>query len=185
MSRSGSPSGFNQADVRPFFAVKLEFDSGTLRFWNGYQPITIDSESYQGAGSLISISPIEETSEIKAAGTSIVLQGLSTDIISLALSESYQNRNATIYTGTVTEDLTVSAYQAFKGLMDTMQIAENGSTARVELNLENRLITLERPRILRYTSEEQKTLFPGDLGLEFIDDIQDRTIEWGKSSAQT
>ena len=76
----------------------------------------------------------------------------------------------------------MSAYQAFRGLMDTMQIAENGSTARVELNLENRLITLERPRIIRYTSEEQKTLFPGDLGLEFIDDIQDRTIEWGKSS---
>ena len=98
MSRSGAPSGFNQAEVRPFFAVKLEFGSATLRFWNGYQQITINSETYQGAGSLISISPIEETSEIKAAGTSIVLQGLSTDIISIALTENYQNRNATIFT---------------------------------------------------------------------------------------
>ena len=185
MSRSGAPSGFNQDEVRPFFAVKLEFDSGTLRFWNGYQTITVDAESYVGAGSLIGISQVEETSEIKAAGASVVLSGISAEIISIALTENYQNRNATIYTGTITEDLTVTSYAVFKGLMDTMQISENGSTARVELNLENRLITLERPRTLRYTSEEQKTLFPGDLGLEFIDDIQDRTIEWGKSSAQS
>jgi hypothetical protein len=41
---------------------------------------------------------------------------------------------------------------------------------------------LERPRTLRFTSEDQKTLFPGDLGLDFIDDIQDRTIEWGRST---
>lgn len=185
MSRSGAPAGFNNNEVMPFFAVKLEFDSGTLRFWNGYQSITIESEDYLGAGSLLGISEIEETSEIKAAGAAVILSGISTDIISIALTENYQNRNATIFTGTLTEDYTVSSYAVFKGLMDTMQIAENGSTARVELNLENRLITLERPRTLRYTSEEQKTLFPGDLGLEFIDDIQDRTIEWGRSSAET
>lgn len=185
MSRLDSPAGFNDADVFPFFAVELEFDSGTLRFWNGYSPVTIEGNSFLGAGSLLSISEIEETSEIKAAGAAVILSGISTDIISIALTESYQNRTATIYTGTVTADLTITGYAVFKGLMDTMQIAENGSTARIELNLENRLITLERPRILRYTSEEQKTLFPGDLGLEFIDDIQDRTIEWGKSSAES
>jgi hypothetical protein len=66
--------------------------------------------------------------------------------------------------------------------MDTMQIAETGESARITLALENRLILLERPRTLRFTSEDQKTLFPGDLGLDFIDDIQDRTIEWGKST---
>ena len=75
-----------------------------------------------------------------------------------------------------------TVYQAFKGLMDTMQIAESGVSARITLTLENRLILLERARTLRFTSEDQKTLFPGDLGLDFIDDIQDRTIEWGKST---
>jgi hypothetical protein len=66
--------------------------------------------------------------------------------------------------------------------MDTMQIGETGESARITLALENRLILLERARTLRFTSEDQKTLFPGDLGLDFIDDIQDRTIEWGKST---
>lgn len=182
MSRSGAPAGFANDEVRSLFAVELEFDSGTLRFWNGYQPITIDSDEYIGAGSLLSISTIEENTEIKANGASVALTGLSADIISIALTENYQNRNATIYTGTITEAGVPTVYQAFKGLMDTMQIAETGESARITLALENRLILLERPRTLRFTSEDQKTLFPGDLGLDFIDDIQDRTIEWGKST---
>jgi len=182
MSRSGAPAGFANDEVRPLFAVELEFDSDTLRFWNGYQAITIDSDEYIGAGSLLSISTIEENTEIRANGASVALTGLSSDIIAIALTENYQNRNATIYTGTITEAGVPTVYQAFKGLMDTMQIAENGESARITLALENRLILLERPRTLRFTSEDQKTLFAGDLGLDFIDDIQDRTIEWGKST---
>jgi len=182
VSRSGAPAGFANDVVRALFAVELEFTSGTLRFWNGYQPITIDSDEYIGAGSLLSISTIEENQEIRANGARVALSGLSADIISLALTESYQNRNATILTGTITEAGVPTVYQAFKGLMDTMQIAESGVSARITLTLENRLILLERARTLRFTSEDQKTRFPGDLGLDFIDDIQDRRIEWGRSS---
>ncbi len=48
MSRSGAPAGFANDEVRPLFAVELEFDSGTLKFWNGYQRITINGDEYIG-----------------------------------------------------------------------------------------------------------------------------------------
>lgn len=179
MSRSGSPSNFNNDELRPFFGVELSFDSGTLRFWNGYQSITVAGDSYTGAGNLLSISTIEENVEIRANGVSIELNGIPSDIISIALNESYQNREAKIYTGTVAEDLTVQSYLAFSGLMDTMTIGEDGGTARISLAVENQLITLERTRELRYTSREQKRLFSGDKGLDFIDNIQDKQIQWG------
>lgn len=179
MSRSGAPSNFNNDELRPFFGVELGFDSATLRFWNGYQSITVAGEEYIGAGNLLSISTIQENNEIRANGVSIELNGIPSDIISVALSEPYQNREAKIYTGTVSEDLTVQSYLAFSGLMDTMVIAEDGGTARISLALENQLITLERSRELRYTSREQRRLFSGDRGLDFVDNIQDRKIEWG------
>ena len=47
------------------------------------------------------------------------------------------------------------------------------------LRTRNRLIDLEKPNESRYTSEEQKRLFSGDLGLDFVTDLQDKDINWG------
>ena len=43
-----------------FIAVKAEFDSGTIRLWSGLGDASIDSETYTGAGDLLSISNVEE-----------------------------------------------------------------------------------------------------------------------------
>ena len=32
----------------------------------------------------------------------------------------------------------------------------------------------------RYTDEDQKNLYAGDVGCEFIPDLQDKQITWGK-----
>jgi hypothetical protein len=48
------------------------------------------------------------------------------------------------------------------------------------LTAESRLIDLERSRERRYTSEDQKIDYPNDKGLEFIADLQDKEIVWGR-----
>ena len=63
-----------------------------------------------------------------------------------------------------------------------MIIRENTETSTIELKLENRLVALERAIERRYTDEDQKNLFAGDLGMEFIPDLQDKDIVWGKKS---
>jgi hypothetical protein len=65
--------------------------------------------------------------------------------------------------------------------MDQMNIQENPDTATIELTVENKLIDLERPRIARYTSAYQKSVYPGDKGMDFIEDLQDKEIVWGRS----
>ena len=65
--------------------------------------------------------------------------------------------------------------------MDVMIIRETGDTSTIELKLENRLIALERPNERRMTDEDQKNLFPGDIGFEFIPDLQDKQLVWGKA----
>ena len=72
-----------------------------------------------------------------------------------------------------------SSYQLFQGRMDSMQINATGNTISIALSVESRLIDLEKPNESRYTSEEQKRLFSGDLGLDFVTDLQDKDINWG------
>ena len=64
--------------------------------------------------------------------------------------------------------------------MDQMTIAEGPETSTIALSVESRLIDLERIRTRRYTSEDQKRRFPGDLGLDFVNSIQDKELFWGR-----
>lgn len=177
-----SPSEFTQDSFSPFLAVELSFDSGSVRLWNGYEDLTVDGETYIGSGNLLQISGVEETGDIAARGVTMTLSGLDTSIISIALSENYQNRAARIYLGAITAAGVVQSYQVFGGRLDVMNIEESGETATISVTAENRLIDLERPRIRRYTSEDQKSLYPGDLGLDYVNDLQDKTLDWGKST---
>ena len=70
----------------------------------------------------------------------------------------------------------------FSGYMDQMNIAEASDTSSIELLVENKLIDLERARVARFTSGYQKSIYPGDLGLDFVEDLQDKNISWGRKS---
>lgn len=177
-----APSEFSQDSLSPFLAIDIDFDSGAIRLWNGYRDITIDGQTYIGSGNLLQISGIEESSEIAARGITMTLSGLSSEIISIALQENYQNRTAKVYLGAITSGGDIQSYQVFGGRLDVMNIEESGDTAVISVTAENRLIDLERPRIRRYTSEDQKSLYPGDLGLDYVNDLQDKTLDWGKST---
>jgi hypothetical protein len=73
--------------------------------------------------------------------------------------------------------------ELFSGYMDQMNIEEAGDTATIEMAVENKLIDLERARVARFTSGYQKSVYPGDLGCDFIEDLQDKKISWGRAES--
>lgn len=192
--------------VYPFFAVELLFDGdNTLRMWTGVGTLTLeDGTEWVGTGNLLSVSAIEETAEMAVKGATLTLSGVPSEALSLALSEPYQGRVCNIYFGTFSigkllqEDGAFILFedgskillqtgstgfnQLFSGYMDQMNIADGGDTATIELMVENRLIDLERARVARFTSGYQKSIYPGDLGLDFVEDLQDKDIVWGRKS---
>ena len=169
------------SSLKPFYAFEAAFLEGTVRLWTGYGNITINSQTYTGGGSLLSISAVEETSEIKATGINVALSGMDSSILAASLNANYQNRTFTCYLGMLDENYSVisSVYQLFQGRMDSMTINDGGDEIIITLSVESRLIDLEKPNETRYTSEEQKRLFSGDLGLDFVTDLQDKDINWG------
>jgi len=197
----------NEDTVHPFFAVELMFDgNNALRMWTGQGTLVLaDGTEWAGAGTLLNISTVEETSELAVKGATITLTGIPSEIISLALSQPYQGRVCNIYFGTFTtgnilqensdyillQDGTRIEVQStsqgfnsiFSGYMDQMNIAEGADTSTIELSVENKLIDLERARVARFTSGYQKSIYPGDLGLDFVEDLQDKNVSWGRKSA--
>lgn len=192
--------------VYPFFATELRFDGNIVRMWTGQGTLVLsDGTEWVGLGQLLNISSIEETSEMSVKGASISLSGIPSELLSLALSEPYQGRIAKIYFGTFQqgsilqetsdyillqdgsrinlESTSTGFNELFSGYMDQMNIEEAGDTATIEMAVENKLIDLERARVARFTSGYQKSVYPGDLGCDFIEDLQDKRISWGRAES--
>lgn len=181
----GITSGLNTevtaSELEPIFLIDLEFDSGALYFWNGVNTLTWSGNDYIGGGNLLSISPIVETNDIRAVGVNLTMSGLPSDLISIALTEAYQGqpvkiRFAAMSSGAVVAD----PYLIFDGRMDVLSIDDAGDTATINLSAESRMIDLERPRLRRYTPEDQKIDHPNDTGLDYVPYIQDVAIQWGR-----
>lgn len=192
--------------VYPFFAVELQFDGDNiLRMWTGQGTLVLDDGSqWVGLGQLLDISAIEETSEMAVKGATLTLSGVPSEVLSLALSQPYQGRVSKIYFGTFLlgsilqesssfillqdgskinlETASTNFNELFSGYMDQMNIQENAETSTIELMVENKLVDLERARVARFTSGYQKSIYPGDLGLDFIEDLQDKQISWGRKT---
>lgn len=193
-------------EVTAFFAVELFFQTSTLRFWSGLGDLVLDGDTYTGSGNLLAVSAVDETAEIAAKGATLTLSGIPSELISLALSEPYQGRLCKIYFGLrqapttyltqedgsliLNEDgsgiilETVAAAdvmsEIFTGYIDQMNIDEGPETATIAVGVESRLIDLQRPRVRRYTHESQKSRFPNDKGLEFVNDLQNKKFAWGR-----
>jgi len=191
--------------VYPFFAVELLFDGvEVLRMWTGLGTLVYDSVSWYGAGNLLGVSNVEETSEIAAKGATLTLTAVPSEIISLALTEPYQGRVCNIYFGMFSrgslQQEGSEAYilmedgskimlelretgltEIFTGYMDQMIIEEGPDSSTIQLAVENRLVDLERARVARYTSAYQKSKYPTDLGFDFVESLQDQKLVWGRS----
>ena len=126
------------ADVNePFLAVKAEFETDDIRVWTGVDDITINSETYTGAGTLLNISKIEETNEVSSNGVSIGLSYMDDTVLNYALTETYQFRPVTIFMGFTTGGSNnVKGYLTiFKGRMINMSILDRQRINDLELDV--------------------------------------------------
>ena len=173
--------------VRPITLVQCAFDSGNLNLWSGIGDLTVSGVDYVGAGTLLSIGEIAETSELSANGITVTLSGVSEPLISKARDEDYQGRELKVLLGAMdaANGVISNPIVVFSGFMDTMIIQDGESTATIQVTVENRLIEFERSRVRRYTAEDQKIDFPTDKGLEFVAEMEEKEIVWGRSSASS
>lgn len=169
-----------QPNVQPFYAVEFSLDTAPLRFWTGYGDKTIEGNTYSGAGSLITISGLEEAVDLSAKNATVSLSGIPEEIVSLALQEPYQNRACRILFGVT--DVT-DVVEVFGGFMDVMSIQDSGDTSSITVTVESKLVQLERSKIRRYTEESQKARHPNDTFFSFVTDLQDKEIVWGRAQS--
>lgn len=194
---------YSGKSVQPVLMAELFFDSGTLRLWTGYGEIQWNGNTFFGSGNTLGITIIEETQDTQAKGIVFTMNGIPSTLIAIALGERSRGRRFILYMGmassesrVATEDepgvvlledsgvvlleneLSGDPYRIFSGLMDIIEFSDDGETAALRLSVENALIIGQRPKTKRYTSEDQKKVYPIDRGFDLINQLQDKEVVW-------
>ncbi len=186
-------AGFKAETVSPspIGVVFAEFMFTTpVRVWTGLgdKVATMpggSSQTWVGVGDLGGIESITESADRRRNGVLFSLSGVDTSLLDDVLTDNYQGKDVTVWEAYIDDNgaLIADPGLAFAGLMDTMGIVDGDPTGIIKLQCENRDVLLQRTSRSLYTNEQQQLDFPGDLGLEFIKELQKKQIIWGAPNA--
>lgn len=162
----------------------FDFASGAVRVWNGQGDLSWNSQTWRGLGEFGSVSPIEEGVDLSARSVTFQLRGIPSDLLTAAMTDHYQGREASLWLAALTDAGAIVAdpFKIFSGRMDVMEVIDDGRTGAITLTGESRLIDLQRSRERRYTDEDQQFAYPGDRGCEYVAGLQNKQLPWGGNS---
>lgn len=169
--------------VRPILIAEIQTASGYVRVWNGIGDLSWNSQTWQGVGTFGGISPVQETTDLQATGVNFQLSGIPSSLISAALADIRWGKSAKLWLGALnisTGAIIADPNQIFSGLTDVAAIEEGPDSSVITISAENRLIDLDRPRVRRYTNEDQQLNDATDRGFEYVPYFQEAEVLWGK-----
>lgn len=169
--------------VRPFFLCEIHFGtlaSDILRLSTLNYQVTYDSEVYEPAASLLTISAVDENTDLGASGIRISLSGADANIVQKTRDKDYQGLDCNVYLGAVTANQQIiDVVPYFFGLNDHITFTQKERSVDISLTAENMLIRFGKSNIKRYTDADQKALHSTDLGFSLVNSIQEKEIKWG------
>ena len=168
----------DEPQIEVAIGLELAFDD-PVRLWSGVYTLTYEGMEFTGTGAMLEVGEVSETANIESRGITLALSGVPSGLISLALSANYQNVPATMWLWVIPENGAPDGERIFTGFADVMNIREGNKANRIELALESQLARLERAGVDLYSQEDLARRYPGDKGLEFLEDLQDKEFDWG------
>lgn len=169
------------ASLRPALFFEGEFAGPTyVRVWSGFGSKSWDSKTWTGVGHLGTVDFPDETTDLKESGFTVGLSGIPSSLLSSVLADARFGRDGKIWFAVLDSSGAVVAdpYPICAGRMDVPEISEGAETSTIRISYESRMAGLKRPRIRRYTDEDQQKEFASDVGFEYIPGLQDWNGKW-------
>jgi len=161
--------------------LDIEFDNGTLRLTNHMKDIGYDGNTFNSVGTILSVSSVNENTDLGISGLTASLSGLDSVIVSRMQGTEIQGApvNARLFILSQQSNV-IHSHLYFKGVIDNMTYTQGKDSVTITLNCENFLVRFGDRVNRRYTAADQKIQYPNDKGLEFVEDIAEKVVIWGR-----
>jgi hypothetical protein len=173
-------------NLRPVLFFTAEFATGPLYLWSGIGNISWNGKTWTGVGNLGNISTVQETTDTAAVNLTATLSGIPSDMLEIALNEVRGGKPAHVWLGMMDANFNLIAdpFESFAGRIDTAQIEEGPETSSITITIENALQNLQRAYPVLYTNLAQQAKFDGDVGFEYVPQINNVEVPWGIPGAK-
>jgi hypothetical protein len=171
--------------IYPALLFDLTFEDNTCHVWCGIGSLVVGTTTYMGVGSLGKITPIHEGNSVEAKGITLTLSGLDPSWLPESISEINQASRAKVWFAFLNPNATSTATLVidspiciFSGVMDGPKIDIDTRTATISIDVETKLVELNRSRGGRYTSQDQRSRYPNDASLDYVSLNADQCLIW-------
>jgi hypothetical protein len=167
--------------------------TGVKAFFSGHGEFTYNSVTYQGAGSIIAISPAAASADGTAQGLKLTVNaaardGLDTSILSTIETVNYAGRPVIYSVGYLHPDTyaLLSVETAWRGFVDYGEhsITEGGDAA-FTFHCESRSLDLGRSGYRMRTDADQRMIDPNDGSLKAVSTTGQKQLAFGRVTPET
>lgn len=147
--------------------------AGVSIVWGGHTWVAIGGK----------IEPISDSGTGEVDQLQFTLPGITDDDIALALSADVEGKTVLVYDALI-DPITGEVADAPLSWTGSLNVPafEDGPIATVTVTAEHRAIQAMRPKVSRYTDDEQRRLFPGDTSLDIDPDTDALPLPWPAAS---
>lgn len=162
--------------------------TGPKGFFTGQGELVWSGITFQGAGTLFSLSSVGGVTDGSAVGLSIRLNGdaragLDASVLATIETIQYRNAPAFVYRAYLHPDsyALISVETVFRGYIDTIDhnVSEGGD-AYLEAACESRALDLGRSGYRMRTDTDQRLIDPADGSLRNVQVSATQTLKWAK-----
>jgi hypothetical protein len=174
-------AGLVSGNISPVYLADLTFTSGVYHVWSGVGNLSWNGNVYQGVGDLGNVSDVVEgLSASRTDGMTLTLSGIDTTLLNDCMADVQVGAPVYIWYGLFSEGQILGApAELFGGIIDKPSIQIGPDTMTISLALETRMMMFKRPTARRYTTADQRRLYPTDTGFNWVEILNDIALRWG------
>lgn len=190
---STTMAALNSSSIRVAEFVKLTLPAATYTFCNAASPITVNSITFEGLGSLLGIAEIQNDVKANSADLKISLNGIDPANISIILSANIKGSLVEVWRGFLDSNnqiITTPTQQFFKryqGIINNVSIQEDyNNEARTRIatcvisSASMRLVLDSRKAGVRTNPQSWKFFYPNDTSMDRVPIIASTNFDFGK-----
>jgi len=161
----------------------LQFSFGNLlKLTTSHLPNQITGKgTFSPANGVLSVSEVRDTGDLSASNLTIQLSGCDPALVNAMKNEQLQGTEVLIWLVFLNEDFaTMTELHYFTGYIENTVYMQSAETITISVACQNFLARLSERKIRRYTDQDQKDVFSTDKGLEYVEQIQNKSLVWGE-----
>lgn len=160
--------------------LTINFTDEVVYITNHSHDITYNGQNYTASGHILSLSPVNESSEIKVGACVLTLSGVDQFYIAKLLSQNVHGRQVLIDRVLLDSAGAVigNAINVHDGRIDQFAINEQTNTCTIALNLTSHWADFGKMNGRSCNNASQQAAFPGDLFFDQVGGIT-QDLEWG------